>query len=77
MAERERKLQEHKRLLEADPCDPEAQQLIAEEIRKENIDANMEAAMEYIPESFGVVVMLYINCKVNGVPVKGFIDSGK
>lgn len=74
--ERQQVEQQKLKLLTADPFDSEAQRLIAEEIRRKNIEANMEAAIEYNPEAFGQVVMLYINCKVNGHPVKAFIDSG-
>lgn len=64
------------KMVNSDPFDPKSQRLIEEEIRDKNIEANLEAAMEYMPETFGKVTMLFINCKVNGTPVKAFIDSG-
>ncbi|XP_044538400.1 protein DDI1 homolog 2-like [Gracilinanus agilis] len=68
--------EERFRLFVADPFDLEAQAKIEEAIRQQNIEENMSIAMEEAPESFGQVVMLYINCKVNGHPVKAFVDTG-
>ncbi|XP_063001451.1 protein DDI1 homolog 2 isoform X2 [Elgaria multicarinata webbii] len=74
--DRARREQERIRLFSADPFDLEAQAKIEEDIRQQNIEENMTIAMEEAPESFGQVVMLYINCRVNGHPVKAFVDSG-
>ncbi|KAL1776435.1 regulatory solute carrier protein family 1 member 1 isoform X1 [Sigmodon hispidus] len=74
--DRARREQERIRLFSADPFDLEAQAKIEEDIRQQNIEENMTIAMEEAPESFGQVAMLYINCRVNGHPVKAFVDSG-
>lgn len=59
----------------ADPMSAGAQKAIEERIRMENVMQNMEAAMEHNPESFGSVVMLFVDCKVNSVAgVKAFVD---
>lgn len=62
--------------IENDPMNADNQRKIAEMIRLENINANMETAMESMPEAFGRVVMLYVDMKVNSYPLKCFVDSG-
>lgn len=52
-------------MINADPLDPTYQAKIAQEIRQKNIEENMEAALEFTPESFSHVVMLYLEIKVN------------
>lgn len=40
-------------------------------IAQENIVSNYETALEHMPEAFAQVIMLYIDCKVNGTVLKG------
>ncbi|KAI9189353.1 DNA damage-inducible protein 1 [Blastocladiella emersonii ATCC 22665] len=48
----------------------------AEQDKQRKIDENLALAMEHTPEAFGQVIMLYIDGKVNGHPLKLFVDSG-
>lgn len=64
------------RMLTADMFDVEAQKMIAEEIQRQQIESNMQDAIEFLPEAFGQVQMLYIRCKVNGFSIAAFVDSG-
>lgn len=64
------------RRIEFDPFDIEAQKHLEELIKRGNIEENMQNAMEYNPESFARVIMLYIDANVNNTPVKAFVDSG-
>ncbi|XP_022734619.1 DNA damage-inducible protein 1 isoform X3 [Durio zibethinus] len=71
-----RREEEEIALLQADPFDVEAQRKIEAAIRQKGIDENWAAALEYNPEGFARVVMLYVDMEVNGVPLKAFVDSG-
>ncbi|KAJ6422962.1 hypothetical protein OIU84_023983 [Salix udensis] len=75
-SELRRQQEEEFALLEADPFDVEAQKKIEAAIRQKGIDENWAAALEYNPEAFARVVMLYVDMEVNGVPLKAFVDSG-
>ncbi|CAH8488421.1 unnamed protein product [Schistosoma turkestanicum] len=68
--------EELENLLSADALNPAVQERIAELIKQKNIDMQMENALEYYPETFGQVSMLFINCKIKGHHIKAFVDSG-
>uniref|UniRef100_A0A915JXS1 UBA domain-containing protein n=1 Tax=Romanomermis culicivorax TaxID=13658 RepID=A0A915JXS1_ROMCU len=72
---RKHELEKRRRIL-ADPFSPEAQQLLLQDIHRQQIDEHMQIALEHTPENFGVVTMLYVSCKVNGHDIKAFVDSG-
>lgn len=67
--------QEYKRLM-SDPDDPQNQARIAELINQQEIDEQMRNALEYTPEMFTSVHMLFVSLEINGHPVKAFVDSG-
>jgi DNA damage-inducible protein 1 len=75
---RDTEVREQQRIsqLNKDPFDAEAQRQIEDQIRLQNIQQNMEMAVEYTPEAFARVTMLYIPMVVNGHSLAAFIDSG-
>ncbi|AMD21864.1 HFR009Cp [Eremothecium sinecaudum] len=60
--------------LVSNPSIPQNQ--MNEILNQREIDEQLRSAMEYTPEVFTSVHMLYINLEINGHPVKAFVDSG-
>ena len=54
---------------ELPPCEVHLQARIAEYIRQKNIEENYESAMEFNPEVFASVTMLYVNMDVGISPI--------
>ena len=70
------KRQQEQIAIEKDPDNPEHQRKIAEAIRMQNVQQNMELAIDELPESFGRIHMLYVNITINDIHLKAFVDSG-
>ena len=58
------------------PNDPEAKEYFASIERKKKVEEQYYQMMEEYPESMGRVLMLYIDCKINGHAMQAFCDSG-
>jgi hypothetical protein len=54
----------------------EGQKRIEQAIRQKQIDESYQKAMEWNPESFVPVEMLFIQCELNKHPIRAFVDTG-
>jgi DNA damage-inducible protein 1 len=60
----------------ADPFNIDVQRRLEDLIQQKNVFENYSNAMEYNPEAFASVHMLYVSTTVNGKAIKAFVDSG-
>ncbi|KAH0478516.1 MAG: uncharacterized protein KVP18_002845 [Porospora cf. gigantea A] len=58
------------------PDTSESQRVILAHINRNKVAEQRAMAMEYMPELYTSVSMLYVHCKLNKKPVVAFIDSG-
>ena len=58
------------------PDTSESQRVILAHINKTKVAEQRQMAMEYMPELYTSVSMLYVRCKLNKQPAIAFIDSG-
>ncbi|SIO73400.1 DNA damage-inducible protein 1 [Babesia microti strain RI] len=58
------------------PLTPESQEIIEKYMHKQRIQESLLNSQEYFPESFGDIVMLYINIEINKVGISAFVDTG-
>ena len=52
------------------------QKRIEQQIKQQHVHESYEKAMEYNPESFVPVEMLYVDCALNKHAIQAFIDTG-
>ena len=55
------------------PFDAEAQKQAEEIIHKQNIDKNLQDALEFAPETLVAIEMLYIKCNINGKDIVALV----
>jgi hypothetical protein len=78
MAQTERLVKENtmRKKLAENPNDPEAKAYFEKLENQKLIMEQYRTVMNDYPESMGKILMLYIDCHVNGTALKAFVDSG-
>lgn len=67
---------EMEKRLHLNPYDKEANDYFGKKIEQQNINNQYQEMMNQYPEAMARVLMLYVDCEVNGRPIVAFVDSG-